>query len=578
MEPVQNIFKMKSALDTFQEGLLAASQKASGLKNKLKNIKALNPQVTTSLDKLNNSLKKLRRAASTEADLKKLNNELTNTAGKIKNLNKVGQSFSFPKFNSILGKNPKDIFTSSIRSIITDGAKFSSEMSSVKAVTNATEAEFNKLHTAANELGKNSPFSSIKIAKEMKELGKAGHNVDQILSVLPNSMSLAGAAGISLRESSSSLSNVMTGFGKSAKDSLEITDLLARANNSSKGSLLKFSEAMKELAPNAKKMNMSLEDTATLTALMANNGRQGSSGTKDIGTALNNILNPSKEAKKIMNDLGFSFFDANKKFKGMPHLISELETKLSSLSSKKKNSIISSIFGENASDEINLLMKEGSKGFSKTNKKITNKNLTAKKISDIKNDNLTGDLTKFSNSLGVLKNKLFDLGDSGLRKLEQMGTEFINSLDPVINGIGIFFSAFSPLVDAIGILAVGLGLASSGATETSDAMNLFALALEVASFPIRILSEGLLGLTHILEPVLPLLKWVGIGLGVITTAQWAWNLALDANKISLVIIGIVGLVGGIKMLWDKFAGFRGVLKRFLGVNKIGVRFCKTHRD
>ena len=46
------------------------------------------------------------------------------------------------------------------------------------------------------------------------------------------------------------------------------------------------------------------------------------------------------------------------------------------------------------------------------------------------------------------------------------------------------------------------------------------------------------------------------GLGILTSAQWALNVAMNANPMGLVIAGIAALVGGIIWAWNNFEGFR----------------------
>ncbi len=41
-----------------------------------------------------------------------------------------------------------------------------------------------------------------------------------------------------------------------------------------------------------------------------------------------------------------------------------------------------------------------------------------------------------------------------------------------------------------------------------------------------------------------------------TTAQWLLNAAMDANPITLIIIGVMALVGAVMYAWNKFSGFR----------------------
>lgn len=61
--------------------------------------------------------------------------------------------------------------------------------------------------------------------------------------------------------------------------------------------------------------------------------------------------------------------------------------------------------------------------------------------------------------------------------------------------------------------------------------------------------------------------------GVMTiarTVQLAWNLALSANPIGLVVIAIAGLVAAFALLWNKCEGFRNFfIKMWEGIKKIG---------
>lgn len=45
-----------------------------------------------------------------------------------------------------------------------------------------------------------------------------------------------------------------------------------------------------------------------------------------------------------------------------------------------------------------------------------------------------------------------------------------------------------------------------------------------------------------------------------TGAQWAWNAAMTANPIGLVVVGVAALIAGVVIAWKKLDGFRNAIK------------------
>ena len=64
--------------------------------------------------------------------------------------------------------------------------------------------------------------------------------------------------------------------------------------------------------------------------------------------------------------------------------------------------------------------------------------------------------------------------------------------------------------------------------------------------------------------------------GVATAAQWAWNEAMTANPIGLIIVGIAALVGVVALCWNKFEGFRRVVFQGWEMLKLFGNTIKTY--
>lgn len=60
------------------------------------------------------------------------------------------------------------------------------------------------------------------------------------------------------------------------------------------------------------------------------------------------------------------------------------------------------------------------------------------------------------------------------------------------------------------------------------------------------------------------LRGLGIGSAIATAAQWAWNAALSANPIGLVVLAIAGLVAGLVWAYNSSETFRNVVNGAFG--------------
>jgi len=177
------------------------------------------------------------------------------------------------------------------------------------------------------------------------------------------------------------------------------------------------------------------------------------------------------------------------------------------------------------------------------------------------------------------KKTMEDVGDligNGIINVEKFITPTMNSIGNYIESVVIkigdniqpIFNAIAPIWNTISLVfqtawnyiseflsEVGGVIDFLTGTKTTgdgvvDTMRTIGSVLEYISYPIKALGDMLVFL-------IDKFGWVAIGYGVITAAQWLWNVAMDANPIGLIIGGVALLVGTIMYAWDKFGVFRG---------------------
>ena len=119
-------------------------------------------------------------------------------------------------------------------------------------------------------------------------------------------------------------------------------------------------EAMKYAAGTAHTVGFSMEETSAAIMAMANSGLQGSVAGQAFATSLGRLAKPTKEMRKVMDELNLSFFDQQGKIKPLPTIIKELEDKTGSMTNQQKSATLTTLFGAEAYKNWAALMQEGS--------------------------------------------------------------------------------------------------------------------------------------------------------------------------------------------------------------------------
>ena len=108
---------------------------------------------------------------------------------------------------------------------------FDSSMSQVAAVSGATGDDFDKLRAKAHEMGAKTKFSASEAADAMNYMAMAGWKTSDMLDGIEGIMNLAAASGEDLATTSDIVTDALTAFGLTAKDSGHFADILAAASS-----------------------------------------------------------------------------------------------------------------------------------------------------------------------------------------------------------------------------------------------------------------------------------------------------------------------------------------------------------
>ena len=317
------------------------------------------------------------------------------------------------------------------------GMDFEAAMSKVSSISGATGNDLQSLTNKAKEMGATTKFSATESAEAFQYMAMAGWDTKSMLDGIDGIMNLSAADGLDLATTLDIVTDALTAFGLSAKDSTHFADVLATASSSANTNVSLLGESFKYVAPLAGSMNYSIEDVSLALGLMANASVKGSMAGTSLKTALSNLASPTKSMASEMSKLGISMTDSNGNALGLRDIIIQLREKFGKLSETEKAATASTLFGKEAMSGMLAIINASDADFNKLTDNISNADGAAKQMADTLNDNLKGDITIAKSALEGFGITIYETLDTDLRGAVQLGTKYIDELSKAFTDGGL---------------------------------------------------------------------------------------------------------------------------------------------
>ncbi len=416
------------------------------------------------------------------------------------------------------------------------GDDFESSMSRVAAISGATGKDFDALRAQAIQLGQDTAFSANEVAQGMENLASAGFSTKEIMVAMPGMLNLAASSGEDLASASDICASTLRGFGLAAGDAGHVADVLAKTSADTNAQMSDLGEAMKYIAPVASSAGWSLEQTAAAIGEMSNAGIKGEQAGTTLRGALTNLMNPSTQAAKAMQSIGFSAYDSQGKMKPLSTIIADLNVKTKGLSDQQRDNVISTIMGTNALSGMQVLLKSGSGSLNTLTASLQNSDGAAKNMANTMQGNTTGAIEQMKGSLETAAIKIqtalapsITKAAKGVEELADKFSKLSSSQQQAIVKIAGIVAIAAPALIIIGKMTTGIGAITSGIGKTITAFANFKKAFTgIASLP-KALSAALTPAGAVVAAIIAITAVVAL------------------------------LVVGIKHLWDTNEGFRNTV-------------------
>ena len=382
---------------------------------------------------------------------------------------------------------------------------FEEAMSTVKALSQANALEMAALSAEAKELGATTKFTAKESADAMGYMAMAGWDATDMLQGMDGVLQLAAASGEDLAMVSDIVTDSLSAFGLTAKDTAHFSDVLAAAATNSNTNVAIMGETFKMSASVAGALGYSIEDVAVAMGLMANSGVKGSIA----GTALRNTFNGLLEGVTLtgaaFGEYEYSAIKANDTMKDFGSTIDELRGYFDQMTEAERVNNAQAIAGQRGYNGLLAILNASDENYTSLTNSINNCTGAAQRMANVKLDNMNGQLTLMKSAWDALKTTIGEQFIPEMRGRYKIGTA-------VFSGIVKFVQNNPGVVKGIAAASVVIG----GVTL---ALTAYSAGAKIAAAASALLSASIPGVNIIMGVTAAVAGVVGVVTALATAAD-----------------------------------------------------------
>lgn len=431
---------------------------------------------------------------------------------------------------------------------------FESSMADVKKVVDFdTPQQFKEMGNDILEMTKTIPMAAQDLAQIVAAGGQSGIAREDLTGFAESAAKMGVAFDISAGQAGDMMAKWRTAFKMNQTEVVDLADKINYLGNTTAASAPLISDVVTRIGPLGEVGGVAAGEIAALGASMVGSGIQSdvaATGLKNMILALTAGESATKSQVGALNELGLSAEDVAQ---GMQDNAKETILKvldaIRGLDKVKQASVLSDLFGKESLGAIAPLL---------SNLDGVQDNLNKVADSSKYAGSMEGEFSARSettaNSLQLAKNNM-----------EAFKIAIGNGLIP----------AMTPMIS---LLTQGVKWVSGIAQEFPGAASVLGtVAVSIAIFCGAV--GALSTLAGTVQTVATFVQWAkeaGLATRIWTGIQWAWNAAMTANPVGVVIMGIAALIAIGYVLyqnWDTISSFAATM--WEGGRQAIADFCGT---
>jgi TP901 family phage tail tape measure protein len=242
------------------------------------------------------------------------------------------------------------------------GAQARQELETLRVLSEESRYAVSQLEAQMISLGERGPFGPVQITEAMKTLSLAGLKATEVADALKPALNLALTGNVDIQKSAESLVAIGTAYGYQAEQFDRVGDIVAKAAAVSMSSVDGMMESFRSSSVVAQQYKVSLEDTATALALLANVGIQRSAAGTSVRQMFSELSGASRSTRAAMADLGVKIIETDKNaenvggFRSLLDIVRDLDKALSTKSPEAYQRAIQDISNERGAKSVVALL------------------------------------------------------------------------------------------------------------------------------------------------------------------------------------------------------------------------------
>lgn len=431
---------------------------------------------------------------------------------------------------------------------------FESSMADVKKVVDFdTPQQFKEMGNDILEMTKTIPMAAQDLAQIVAAGGQSGIAREDLTGFAESAAKMGVAFDISAGQAGDMMAKWRTAFKMNQTEVVDLADKINYLGNTTAASAPLISDVVTRIGPLGEVGGVAAGEIAALGASMVGSGIQSdvaATGLKNMILALTAGESATKSQVGALNELGLSAEDVAQGMQdNAKETILKVLNAIRGLDKVKQASVLSDLFGKESLGAIAPLL-SNLDGVQDNLNKVAD----SSKYAGSMEGEFSARSETMANSLQLAKNNM-----------EAFKIAIGNGLIP----------AMTPMIS---LLTQGVKWVSGIAQEFPGAASVLGTA--AVSIAIFCGAVGALStLAGTVQTVATFVQWAkeaGLATRIWTGIQWAWNAAMTANPVGVVIMGIAALIAIGYVLyqnWDTISSFAATM--WEGGRQAIADFCGT---